>query len=132
MSHPVTHPLRIIVTGSRHARNAHGDAILYWLRGFPAGTVVVHGGADGVDTLAGHAARYHGYRVEEWPMDWQAARRILGPRWKLAGPLRNAWMLHAAPTDLVLAFPLPGSKGTWDMIRQAHNAGVPVRVVELS
>jgi hypothetical protein len=127
-----TKPMRIIVTGSRNARNTHGYAIWLHLRGFPSSTVIVHGGADGVDTLADHAARHLGYRVERWPVDWHAARRILGPRWKLAGPLRNAWMLHAAPTDLVLAFPLPGSKGTRDMIKQATVASITVRVVELT
>lgn len=125
-------PMRIVVTGSRHARLAHCDVITHHLRGFPRRTIVAHGAADGVDCLAGHAAAYHGYRVERWPVDWNAARRILGDRWRLAGPLRNGWMLHAAPTDLVLALPMPGSKGTRDMIRQATAAGVPVRVVWLA
>ena len=124
-------PARIIVCGSRHARRSHSVTIQHNMAGFPRGSIITHGWADGVDSLADGLANYLGYRVERWPVDWTAARRILGERWRLAGPLRNAWMFHAAPTDLVLAFPMPGSKGTRDMIKQARAAGVPVRVVEL-
>jgi len=34
------------------------------------------------------------------------------------------------PIDLCLAFPSPGSIGTWDMIRRAARAGIRVRVVD--
>lgn len=123
--------MRVIVTGSRHANLSHVAAIQREIRSLPDGATIVHGGAHGVDTLAGQVATVYNHAVERWSVDWNAARRVLGERWRMAGPLRNAWMLHAAPTDLVLAFPMPGSKGTVDMIRQARAAGVPVRVVEL-
>lgn len=81
---------------------------------------LVHGGADGADTLAG---------------EWAAARgipcRVYGVskyEWmhygKGAGPMRNARMLEDAKPDGVAAF--PGGSGTADMVKKARAAGVPV------
>jgi hypothetical protein len=44
-----------------------------------------------------------------------------------AGPIRNAAMIKAG-ADLVLAFPLPGGRGTQHTIRLAEEAGIPVRI----
>lgn len=37
-----------------------------------------------------------------------------------AGSKRNGWMLRYGSPDLVLAFPMPDSRGTWDMVRKAE------------
>lgn len=57
---------------------------------------------------------------KSFPADWEKYG-------KRAGPLRNEAMI-AAGADLVLAFPLPGGKGTQHTIRLAREAGIPVRV----
>lgn len=57
---------------------------------------VVHGAAEGADTLAGQVAHGYGWTVERHPVDWKQHRRAGGPR-------RNAEMV-AAGADLCLVF----------------------------
>ena len=123
--------MRVLVTGSREWRD--GAAITLALRragqdyersvGFlvsGATPVLVHGDANGADTLAAHAARALGWIVEAYPADWKQ-------HGKKAGPIRNALMVSLG-ADVCLAFPLPGSIGTWDCIRKAVDAGIPTRI----
>lgn len=108
--------MRVIVCGGRDY--ADKEAITAELSMLPPGTVVVHGGAPGTDSIAGEVAKALGLTVEAHPADWQ--------RWgRAAGPRRNAEML-AMGADLVVAF--PGGRGTADMVRRAQAAGVPVRM----
>ncbi len=78
---------------------------------------ILHGATTGADTFAGRWARSRG--VEEVACE---------ARWDLhgnaAGPKRNAYMLTWQP-DGVIAF--PGGRGTENMVRQAREAGVPVK-----
>lgn len=46
----------------------------------------------------------------------------------LAGHARNQDMVNAG-ARLLVAFPLPGSRGTWDCVRRAKAAGIEVRVI---
>jgi hypothetical protein len=93
---------------------------VYWLE---PGDVVIHGGAQGADSIAGRAAERSGLTVEVYRADWQKHGRA-------AGPIRNARMLAEGKPDRVIAFRMPGeSRGTDDMIRQAKAAGIPVQVV---
>jgi hypothetical protein len=57
---------------------------------------------------------------EIFPADWERYG-------KRAGPIRNAEMVKAG-ADVVLAFPLPGGRGTQHTIRLAREAGIPVKV----
>lgn len=61
---------------------------------------------------------------ERYPAEW----RLFG---KAAGPRRNAEMV-ALGADLVLAFPLEGpqnrSRGTYDCIKRATEARIPVEI----
>jgi hypothetical protein len=79
-------------------------------------TVLIHGGARGVDTMAANFAIGCGLKLEEFKADWER-------HGKAAGPLRNQEMLDAGP-DLVVAF--PGGRGTADMVRRAKSVNVPV------
>lgn len=107
---------RVLVCGSR--KGFHGASLVRLLDGLlPRPTVVIHGGAPGVDSQAGAWARMRGVEVEEYPADWRNG----GP---MAGPIRNARMLRDGRPDLVLAF--PGGSGTHNMTMQAKRAGVPV------
>ena len=92
------------------------------LEGFDDDTVVVHGGAAGADRLAGDVVAGMGYAVEVFKADWEGNGRR-------AGPIRNQWMVNAG-ADVCLAFPLAGSVGTWDCVRRARAAGIPVEFPE--
>lgn len=111
---------RVLVTGSRDWRDPQPilDALLE-----ARPTAVLHGDQRGADRIADRLACELGLAVLPYPADF----RRLGPR---AGPLRNHRMLKHGHPHLVLAFPLPGSRGTWHMVRIAREAGVPVRVHE--
>ncbi len=85
---------------------------------------VVEGAAAGADTLARQAARDLGLPVREFRANWQRYG-------KAAGALRNQQMLDyllEADQRLVLAFPLPQSRGTWDMVQRAKRVGIETRV----
>ena len=81
--------------------------------------VVVHGGAKGADTLAGNSATRRRLPVWVFHADWALGR--------IAGPARNQEMLDVAEPDGAVAF--PGGRGTADMVRRCHDAGVPVWTV---
>ena len=113
--------MRVLITGDRNGFDALSieDALRY----LPLDTVIIHGGARGVDTLAGQIAEIRGLEVNVVPADWKK----LG---KAAGNIRNQQMLTRKP-DLVLAFhrSIWTSKGTKHMIEIARKAGVPVVLI---
>lgn len=77
-------------------------------------TEVVHGGAQGVDTMAGDWAAQWNIPVKVFPADWDN----LGP---VAGPIRNGDMAkYVGPAGGLLAFWDHQSRGTGDMIRKAN------------
>lgn len=119
--------LRILITGSREwtDRDVIRDAIVR--EGRASGlsgqdTTIVHGAARGADLLAADVAREFNCRIEAHPADWDRYG-------KSAGHHRNAEMV-ALGADVCLAFPLPGARGTWDCVRKAKAAGIPVTVYE--
>jgi YspA, cpYpsA-related SLOG family len=81
-----------------------------------AADVIVHGDADGADTLAGAWAREHGNHEIPIKALW---------RWfnKSAGARRNA-VIAALPLRLLIA--LPGGRGTADMVAKARAKKIPV------
>ncbi len=117
---------RLLITGSRSWTDT--DTLTTALDqawrdlGAHPGTVLVCGACPtGVDAIAAAAWRAWGRPVQECPADWARAGRA-------AGPARNQVMVDAG-ADLCLAFPLPGSTGTWDCVRRAKTAGIPVRTI---
>ena len=119
--------MRVIVTGSRAwpdpVRVAHELTQLYLQHG---PFVLVHGAcATGADAAAAHWMNCAGHDLGcyeiPYPADWEKFG-------KGAGPIRNAQMVKAG-ADLVLAFPLPGGKGTQGTIDLAEAAGIPLKVV---
>ena len=98
-----------------HSDGQHGDGQV----------VLIEGDARGADRLAGQLAHQRGWRLERYPADWTRQGRAAGFR-------RNVRMLREGRPDLVVAFtvgPLAESRGTADMVRRAHAAGVPVHLV---
>ena len=123
-------PLRVLVTGTRAANWPTEQIVTRALddarevAGAVGRTIlVVHGGARGVDTIAGFWAVAAGIPCERHPADWQRIGRS-------AGVVRNAEMVKLG-ASVCLAFPRPGSVGTWDCIRRAADAGIHVRIYPL-
>lgn len=114
--------MKVLVTGSRNCSNK--KAIKQALLDHGA-TSVVQGGAAGADALAKEAAKELGLPCWTVHAEW-------GKYGKRAGILRNQAMLDLHHPDLVLAFPMQGSIGTWDMVRRASEALIPVVVNKLS
>lgn len=113
--------MRVIVTGSRHWTD--GLTIAVELHRLPPGPVtILHGDARGADEIASRLAESMCMDVKEYAADWTTHGNA-------AGPIRNQQMVDAG-ADLCLAFPLPGSKGTWDCVRRCRKAGIPVRIVK--
>jgi hypothetical protein len=108
--------MRVIITGARNWTNY--AAIVTALGGYDDDTVIVAGGAHGADTLAHRVAVRMGFAVEIFKADWDKYG-------KRAGPDRNQRMVNAG-ADVCLAFPLEDSVGTWDCVRRATEAGIPV------
>ena len=114
--------MRVLVTGSRDWQD--WDTIREVLQSIDHGEterILIHGEARGADFIAAEIARALGWQVWSYPADWEA-------HGKGAGPIRNQQMLDEGQPDLVMAFPLPQSRGTWDMVRRAEWAGVKVKV----
>lgn len=123
---------RLLITGSRthhwtpydhHALFLAAQDIIERTKKMP---VVVHGGARGADTDADRAARHLlSLQTEAHPADWNTYGRA-------AGPIRNQEMVRMG-ADLCLAFPDhpkgQGSRGTWNCIECAYQAGIPVLIV---
>lgn len=111
--------IRVLVCGGRdYANDAHLRATLYALHmAAQSFAVVITGGARGADALAYQWAIDQGIPTIVESADWQLHGRA-------AGPIRNQRMLDLHKPDLVLAF--AGGRGTADMLRRAHAAGVPV------
>lgn len=111
--------MRVLVCGGRDWRDAElVEKVLDSLHAARGPFVrLIHGGARGVDRIAGRWARKNG--VLEWDFL---------PEWHRAGTLdgaaRNQLMIAEGAPDLVVAF--PGGLGTADMLERARAAEVEV------
>lgn len=87
------------------------------------GTVIIHGGASGLDSVAQDWCESLGVESEVFPANWK-----MSPRG--AGAIRNRQMLRSG-VDLCIAFPLTDvkSSGTMDMINVCDKAGVKTIIV---
>lgn len=112
----------VIVTGSRDWTDG---AVLGRALQATAPTLVVHGAARGADALADAWAKANGVPVKPFEAPWTE-------RGHAAGMIRNVAMLEAYPEALVLAFPLPQSRGTRGCMWEAARRGHRVMVVEPS
>jgi len=112
--------MRVLVCGSRSWHEK--DIIRERLAILPAGSVIVHGGANGADKMAGQAARDLGLKQEVYLPDWNR-------HGKSAGFVRNMTMLRTKP-NLVLAFWDGHSRGTNHTVEHARQMDIPVEVLE--
>jgi hypothetical protein len=79
--------------------------------------LVIHGGAQGADTMAGEWAQGRGIACTALAANWATEGRE-------AGPIRNKRMLDEGAPDLVIAF--PGGRGTANMTGQARDRNFEV------
>lgn len=110
--------MRTIIAGSRHLEDYDlvVDAIdkASWKP-----TLVVSGGAKGIDSLAEQWASNNNIQVEKHPANWKQFGRA-------AGPVRNKEMAKNA--EGLIAIWDGKSKGTKSMIELAHKANLAVYV----
>ena len=110
--------MKVIVAGSRHAKDPESVALAIAESGFEV-TEVVSGRARGVDTLGEAWAATRGIPVKAFPADWNRYRNG-------AGPIRNKQMAEYAEALVALLY--PDSRGTQNMIAQAQKIGLKVYV----
>lgn len=110
--------MRILVTGSRTWDRPLPIAVALLVHsGGREDVTLVHGGAQGADSIAAKAAYAFGWKVEEWIPNWAE----LG---KAAGIIRNKYMVDLG-ADLCIAFTRGESKGTRHCGQYAEKVGIP-------
>lgn len=108
---------RLAIVGSRGYPRP--DLVQQLVAGLKPTTVVVSGGARGVDNWAEQAARKRGLSVDIFPADWQQFG-------KSAGYIRNRAIIDSV--DGVVAFWDGQSRGTAHAIQLARKRGIWLRV----
>lgn len=83
--------MKVLTSGDRHWVSQ--KPIEDRLKLLPSGTIIVHGGADGVDSIVGYVAERLGFEVRVYPA------LAHGRTWPAAGPLRNQEMLDREHPD---------------------------------
>jgi GDP-D-mannose dehydratase len=116
---------KVLICGSRDWDSFESilEQIMLLYQKYGDDFVVIEGEAKGADSIARTCAEKFDIEVEKYPANWDKYGRA-------AGPVRNKQMLVEGQPDLVLAFSknLSTSKGTKNMVDQAREAGVEVRV----
>ena len=111
--------MRVIIAGSRSIVRPEPVIEAVRLSGFAITEVVSGACPHGVDAQGEWLAHQIGLPVTRFPADWKS-------HGKRAGPLRNAEMARYA--QALVAVWDGRSRGTADMIRQAHALGLSVFV----
>lgn len=109
--------MKVAIVGSRDFDRL--DLVVAYVNALPKGTIVISGGAQGVDRIAAITAHNAGLVVIEYRPDWENEGRS-------AGMKRNG--LIVATAERVVAFWDGKSRGTLDTITKARKAGKPVQV----
>lgn len=115
-------PFVVVATGSRNWSD--GDYVEGVFRAMKEDhrDMVVHvGDARGADAIVRQLCSKMSIPCTVHVADWKK-------RGRAAGPVRNRAMLDAAKPDLVVAFLLPGSRGTIDCMAAARQRSIAVEV----
>lgn len=115
---------RVIVAGSRNFTDypllvQKCDAILSDKRR-NSHIIIVSGTARGADKLGERYAQERGFEIRRFPANWSRDGNA-------AGPIRNALMADNA--DALIAFWDGQSRGTKNMIDNAREKGLAVRII---
>ncbi|HMP29721.1 MAG TPA: hypothetical protein PKD85_08970 [Saprospiraceae bacterium] len=119
-------PLNVIFCGDRNTCTCFEEQIIMELKNLPKYSLVIHGGCKGVDLYTEELATTENIKTLQMDADWS-----LGPK---AGAIRNGEMLAVeGGIDMVLAFhpDIQMSKGTKNMMTQAHQKGIPVYIHDM-
>lgn len=111
-------PMRVAVVGSRGYADL--DEVRAYVRSLPEGTIIISGGAKGVDAAAEEAGGRRGHVVESYRPDYVTHGG------KLAPIMRNKTI--AERCDRMVAFYDGNSRGTAHAIECATKLGKPVEV----
>lgn len=114
---PVVRHRVLCFGGRRYFDRSAIDAALALLRETLGDFAVIHGGAQGADTLCGAWGKARGLPVIRVDANWDVYL-------KRAGGIRNSWMLEICAPSYAVEF--PGGTGTADMKTKLLAAGVPV------
>jgi hypothetical protein len=114
--------MKILVSGSRYLSDPQLIRSVFEgvFKEYPKGTLI-HGGAKGVDRFVGELAKEAGYEVIECKANWEKYG-------KGAGMIRNQEMVDNYSPDLLIAFPIKESRGTFHTIKYAEKKGIETRV----
>lgn len=111
-------PKKVAIVGSRKFKRL--ATVKEYVESLPLDTIIVSGGALGVDEVAETTAIAKGM-----------TSKIFKPNWKkfglAAGPIRNAQIVEEA--DEIVAFWDGESKGTANTIKLARQAGKPLKII---
>lgn len=110
--------MKVAIVGSREY--AHLGKVEKYIRTLPNDTIIVSGGAIGVDKWAEQWARFLGLGTIILKPDWNKYG-------KAAGMIRNTQIVETC--DKLVAFWDGKSKGTKDSIDKATKLGKPVEVI---
>lgn len=129
--------MRILVTGGRrfHDWNLLNGILNEYAN--CTNIVIIHGDCPtGADQLAQDWVDYQSVRVERYPADWKGpCRPTCQPNHRrngicpAAGAYRNQEMVDLG-ADICIAFPDSESRGTWDCVKRAKAANIPVRIIK--
>lgn len=109
---------RIAIVGSRDFKNLH--RVIAYVDSLPETTIVVSGGARGVDTVAEQVANRRGLQTHIFYAQWKRYGKSAGMR-------RNREMIDTV--DEVVAFWDGQSRGTEQAIAYAKANNIPVKVI---
>lgn len=111
--------MRIIIAGGRDF-NDYGKLLHYAKRIVQPGDTIISGGARGADAMGESFATRNGLGLEVYPAEWDKYGKAAGHR-------RNHQMSLVA--DALIAFWDGQSKGTKNMIENAHKARLDTHVI---
>lgn len=111
--------MTIAIIGSRTYPRM--DLVTAYVNALPSNSIIISGGARGVNRTAELAAKARGLETRILPADWA----YIG---KAARVIRNTLIVAAA--DAIVAFWDGRSRGTADTIGKARAAGKPVTIID--
>jgi predicted Rossmann fold nucleotide-binding protein DprA/Smf involved in DNA uptake len=121
---------RYAIVGGRSPKEATEDNVDVYVRvleavkefvdSLPDGSIVISGGANGVDSVAAQTARDRGLQVIEHLPDYKNQAGNIAPL------VRNKLIVDDC--DVLVAFPTPWSTGTWHAVSLAKKANKVLQV----
>lgn len=110
--------MKVAIVGSRQFNNL--SKVQQYVNALPKDTIVISGGAPGVDTIAERTAKRLGMQVVIFPANWNKYGNS-------AGVIRNGLIVEAC--DQMVLFWDKKSKGTENTLDKIRKSGKPFEVI---